>query len=281
MWDPHKIRNQLESLKNKFHFRIPQMQTLLCQERFLLRLYQLKEGKNYIWKGGSLLVRLYQPMDQKPRFTVDLDLEAWNISLIKTEKVFKNAMNVDLKDGFSFYSLKKSAMKRQTPYGGDRFSINWTLFNKHQSESLKIDVCSGDAVKPKSVKANKLCIIPPLQDISIQVYPPEFIFSEKLETILRFGTGNTRLKDFIDLYTLTKKPLNTQKLKTAVMMCFKCRGKNFQAEDLLNILNNKDYTDFLSKILKTKTEYKKLNLPSMRIILKNIKIKVEELQSLQ
>ena len=44
-------------------------------------------------------------------------------------------MNVDLKDGFNFYSLKKSAMTRQTPYGGGRFSINWTLFNKHQSES--------------------------------------------------------------------------------------------------------------------------------------------------
>ena len=70
MWDPHKIRNQLESLKNTCHFRMSQMQTLLCQERFLLRLYQLKEGKNYIWKGGSLLVRLYQPVDQKPRFTV-------------------------------------------------------------------------------------------------------------------------------------------------------------------------------------------------------------------
>ena len=43
---------------------MPQMQIFLCQERFLLRLYQLKEGKNYIWKGGSLLVRLYQPVDQ-------------------------------------------------------------------------------------------------------------------------------------------------------------------------------------------------------------------------
>ena len=280
MWDPYKIRNQLENLKNKFHFRIPQMQTLLCQERFLLRLYQLKEGKNYIWKGGSLLVRLYQPVDQKPRFTVDLDLEAWKISLIKTEKIFKKAMNVDLKDGFKFYSLKKEVMKRQTPYGGDRFSINWTLFNKHQSESLKVDVCSGDSIKPKSVKANKLCIIPPIQDIVIQVYPPEFIFAEKLETILRFGTGNTRLKDFIDMYTLIKKQLNTRKLKTAIMMCFKCRGKHFQDEDLLKILNDKDYTDFLSKIFKTKTEYKKLNLPSMRNILKNIKFKVEQLQSL-
>ena len=47
------------------------MQTLLCQEHFLLRLYQLKEGENDIWKGGSLLVRRYQPQNQKPRFTVD------------------------------------------------------------------------------------------------------------------------------------------------------------------------------------------------------------------
>ena len=279
MWNPYKIRNQLENLKSKFHFRMPQMQTLLCQERFLLRLYQLKEGKNYIWKGGSLLVRLYQPVDQKPRFTVDLDLEAWKISLMKTEKVFKKAMNIDLKDGFNFYSFKKNAMKRQTPYGGDRFYMNWTLFNKHQSESLKIDVCSGDSIKPKSVKANKLCIIPPIQDISIQVYPPEFIFAEKLETILRFGTGNTRLKDFIDLHTLIKKQLNTRKLKIAVMMCFKCRGKNFHAEDLLKILNDKGYTDLLSKLLKTKREYKNLNLPDMKSVLKNIKIKVEQLQS--
>ena len=55
MWTPHEIRISLENLKNEFQFRMPQMQTLLCQERFLLRLNQLKEGKNYIWKGGSLL----------------------------------------------------------------------------------------------------------------------------------------------------------------------------------------------------------------------------------
>ena len=65
MWTSHEIRNRLEGLKDKFHFGLPQMQTLLCQERFLLRLYQLREGKNYIWKGGSLLVRRYQPTNQK------------------------------------------------------------------------------------------------------------------------------------------------------------------------------------------------------------------------
>ena len=91
MWNPHEIRARLENLQDKFHFKIPQMQILLCQERFLLRLYQLKEGKNYIWKGGSLLVRRYQVLHQKPRWTVDLDLEAWKISMSKTEMVLKKS----------------------------------------------------------------------------------------------------------------------------------------------------------------------------------------------
>ena len=233
MWTPHEIRSHLENLKEKFHFKMPQMQTLLCQERFLLRLYQLREGKSYIWKGGSLLVRRYQPLHQKPRFTVDLDLEAWKISVLKTEESFKKAMAVDLKDGFKFFNVKKEPMKRETPYGGERFSIEWSLFTKHQSEALKIDVCSGDSIEPETVKANELCIIEDTGNISFQVYPAEFIFAEKLETIVRFGTGNTRVKDFIDLDTLIRKGLSIQKLQKAVKMCFKCRGRDFQIKELL------------------------------------------------
>ena len=277
MWTSHEIRSRLEDLKDKFHFRLPQMQTLLCQERFLLRLYQLREGKNYIWKGGSLLVRRYQPPNQKPRFTVDIDLEALKISIAKTENVFKKAMSIDLKDGFQFSSLSRDTMKRDTPYGGERFSIEWSLFKKHQSESLKIDVCSGDSIEPESVKANELCIIEDISNISFQVYPPEFIFAEKLETIIRFGTGNTRVKDFIDLDTLIKSGLNTRKLKKAVKMCFECRGREFQIKELLRILNDKDFTSVLGETLKSKREYKRLDLPDMKELLKNIKNQINKI----
>lgn len=143
MWTSHEIRNKLENLKDKFHFKLPQMQNLLCQERFLLRLYQFKTGKNYIWKGGSLLVRRYQPHHQKQRFTVDLDLEAWKVNVLGTEEVFKTAMAIELKDGFQFFKLKKEPMKRDTPYGGERFSIEWSLFDKNQSEALKADEIIG------------------------------------------------------------------------------------------------------------------------------------------
>lgn len=277
MWKAHEVRDQLEQLKDKFSFRLPQMQSLLCQERFLLRLYQFKTGKNYIWKGGSLLVRRYQPPYQKPRFTVDLDLEAWKVDVLKTEELFKKAMTVDLKDGFQFFKLKKEPMKRDTPYGGDRFSIEWSLFDKNQSEALKINVCSGDFIEPETVKAREICLIQDTGNISFYVYPPEFIFAEKLETVLRFGTGNTRVKDFIDIDTLIKKGLNTKKLEKAVRECFKCRGKEFQLKELLEILNDKDFIEFLGEVLKNKKEYERLNLPNITAVLDNIKTTIEKI----
>ena len=44
----------------------------------------------------------------------------------------------------------------------------------------------------------------PLFESKIQVcsYPKEFIFAEKLETVVYRDIGNTRMKDFHDLYSL-------------------------------------------------------------------------------
>lgn len=44
----------------------------------------------------------------------------------------------------------------------------------------------------------------PLFESKIQVrsYPKEFIFAEKLETVIHRGMGNTRMKDFHDLHSL-------------------------------------------------------------------------------
>ena len=195
--------------------------------------------------------------------------------MAKTETVLKKAMNIDLKDGFKFFHISKDIMKRDTLYGGERFAIKWSLFHKGQSEALKIDVCSGDFIEPETVKASELCIIEDTRDISFQVYPPEFIFAEKLETVVRFGTGNSRVKDFIDLETLIKKGLHINKLKKAVKMCFKTRGRDFQVKELLRILNDADFSDYLGEILKNKKEYKKLNLPDVNILLENIQKKVK------
>ena len=58
------------------------------------------------------------------------------------------------------------------------------------------------------------------------MYPPEAIFSEKLETILSKGPHNTRMKDYHDLILLLRNGtiLNVDKLRIAMNKTFSHRG---------------------------------------------------------
>ena len=60
-------------------------------------------------------------------------------------------------------------------------------------------------------------------------------------------------------------------------MCFKNRGRDFEKEKLLKILNDKYFTGFLEEVLKKKKEYKNLNLPNMNNLLKNIKDQISRI----
>lgn len=64
-----KIGQLAKSLK----LRTPEVQMLLCQERFLAILGSIPKGRAFIWKGGSLIVRLYRTVTV-PRYTIDVDL---------------------------------------------------------------------------------------------------------------------------------------------------------------------------------------------------------------
>ncbi len=249
IWNPALVREKLARKSKEMKLRMPQMQSLLAQERFLARLMTLPEGSHYIWKGGSLVLRLYQGLEI-PRFTVDVDLLVKGLSVDKTAEVFSKAFSVDIEDGFVFKSVNSTPIERETPYGGDRFEVQWTMFGKNQSEPLKVDVCAGDFVIEDKIRTGDAFIYPGLDtDLSIAVYPPEFIFAEKLETVFRFATGNTRLKDFIDLFGLIEMGPNKKSLQIAIDGVFKNRGQKKDFVELRRILLSKEFLEILDQAL--------------------------------
>ncbi len=62
----------------------------------------------------------------------------------------------------------------------------------------------GDAVTPGPVPATLKCLLG-LPDISFATYPPETVVAEKLEALVRLGLINTRIKDFYDLWVLSRR----------------------------------------------------------------------------
>ena len=72
---------------------------------------------------------------------------------------------------------------------------------------MRMDLGFGDRVEPVDYLIDLMATSKgPLFEskISLYCYPKEFIFAEKLETIVFRGASNTRMKDFHDLYSLIR-----------------------------------------------------------------------------
>lgn len=174
----------------------------LVLERFLTRLCQSKYKTNFILKGGTLLAR-YIPIGRE---TKDLD---FLVKQLKNSeeflgKTFDDICRINLSDGFEFEKVKIGKLSH--PHM-DYTGIEVLLLAKLGSPQsyIQIDLGFGDIVEPISHSLNLTAASKgPLFESQIQVlsYPKEFIFAEKLETVVHRGIGNSRMKDFHDLISL-------------------------------------------------------------------------------
>lgn len=68
---------------------------------------------------------------------------------------------------------------------------------------LQVDIGFGDAVTPRPRRVT----LPTLLDLpapALRAYPRETVVAEKLHAVVTLGAGNTRLKDFHDLWALAR-----------------------------------------------------------------------------
>ena len=85
---------------------------------------------------------------------------------------------------------------------------------------VQVDIGFGDVVTP----APEEIIFPALPDFPaphLRPYPIYTVAAEKLEACVRRGTANTRMKDFFDLWFLSRKfPFEGEVLKAAITRTF-------------------------------------------------------------
>lgn len=174
----------------------------LILERFLTRLSLSPYKEKFILKGGILLAKYIH----LGRETQDLDFFIQKLS--NTEQSLRSALqaicDVDVRDSFSFEVAKiKTLDHSQLAYTGAEITLQ-ALFGATKTV-IRMDLGFGDRVEPIEHPIDLTATSKgPLFEsrISLHCYPKEFIFAEKLETIVFRGGGNTRMKDFHDLYSL-------------------------------------------------------------------------------
>jgi len=163
-------------------------------EIILSRIAVSERCQNLIFKGGFLLSNI---LGIKSRTTVDIDLLVTGINM--TEESVRTLVNQALKQQVtpevSCEIQSVEPIRDEDQYGGYRVRILCRLENIRQV--VPLDLATGDPITPEPIQYEYNPLYPgqPIQLISYNV---ETILAEKIETVYRRGTVNSRCKNGLD-----------------------------------------------------------------------------------
>lgn len=226
---PDKQRNVGASVRQRLlnlaHARGQPLELLLTRyalERLLHRLSLSPHRERFVLKGALLLTTWF---DEPHRATRDLDLLGFgDPSDDALLAVFREVMTIAADDGVSFDTakLKIQPIREDLEYGGSRLTTTAALSGARIP--IVVDVGFGDAIEPGAQDID-LPVLLDMPSPHLRAYPLETVIAEKLHAMVVLGLANSRMKDYYDVWMLTRTfALDASRLRLAVDATFARRS---------------------------------------------------------
>ncbi len=235
-------------------------------ERILERISVSKYNENFILKGGLLLSAMLGINSRSTR-DMDISIKGIDVSQDKMLKILNEILSIDINDKVKFEVVNITDIRADDEYGGNKYHLVGKLENL--KVALEIDISTGDEITPKELNFEYTSIFDN-KKIYIGTYNIETILSEKVETILRRGKYNTRMKDYYDVYfflTKLKNEINLEIFKQALNNTLRKREAFDYYNDYKQILDSISEDDRITNYWNT---YKKKNKYAENIEFKKI-----------
>jgi hypothetical protein len=181
-----------------------ELMTLYVLERWLARLAASEHNDSFVLKGGLLLAAF-----DARRATSDGDLLARRAANdVDTVTALVTAIAAtELPDDDGVVYLLDTATARTIrddhEYSGVRVTMDCRVAKA--AVKLSLDVNVGDPVTPAPGLVDLPSQRPGLPPVRVLGYPIETVLAEKTSTAIALGSGNTRARDYADIYALTGK----------------------------------------------------------------------------
>lgn len=174
-----------------------------AMERFLYRLSKSPHGEKFVLKG-ALMFPTWDVSLTRP--TKDIDLLGHVANDIErivavTKEVCGQGVEPDGLD-FDQKSVRGGRIAEEAEYEGVRVGFNGTLGTA--SVAMQLDVGFGDVVVPSPVTIDYPTILD-LPAPRIRGYTRESVIAEKFHTMVRRGLLNSRMRDFFDVWALSRR----------------------------------------------------------------------------
>ena len=256
--DAEDLKIKIKTKAHENHLEPQDIMQMYFFERLLYRIGISKYKYNFILKGGLLLSAIF---GDERRTTQDMDTMLKGIPLeAKTlEKIIKEIISIDDKDGITFEIVNIKDIRLIDKYGG--LKVKLIGYKEHLRVPLAIDVTVGDPITPKELKFKYKCMFDDSY-INIMAFNKETIIAEKFETFITDNIMNTRAKDFYDLYIFLTKfynDINKDDLVQAIKNTFERRASKF---DINMIVSN---FDLIKNSERLKTNFNRYKLKKIYV----------------
>lgn len=250
-----ELNEKSKELENKYKLNHYELLQRFMFERLLERISVSEYNDNFILKGGLLLSSMFG-VDNRTTKDMDTTIKGIDISKNKMIKILNEIFAIELQDNVKFEIVDVTDIREDDEYGGNKYHI----IAKMENLKIKIDldISTGDEVTPRELNYKYNSIFEE-KEFLIYSYNAETIFSEKIETVLRRGLYNSRMKDFYDIYMFL------QNKKTLINV------KMFEIA-FLNTIKRRDSWDYLNdyeSILDSLTKYERIHSLWSRYTQKN------------
>jgi predicted nucleotidyltransferase component of viral defense system len=203
-------------------------------ERVLYRLSISDRSGDFVLKGAMLLEAL---MDVRHRATKDLDLPGFGPNdPQRLVEVFRSILSTPVEpDGLEFLvdEITAEAIRDEEEYSGVRVYLTAGLDSARIE--VHIDVGFGDAVTPapRELRYPTVLDMPPPV---LRAYPIETVVAEKFQILCERGMLNSRMKDYYDLWTISRRfDLSVEPLARAIAATFARRETSVPVETPLGL----------------------------------------------
>ena len=176
-------------------------QAKLCQDIILKAIYESGMAKNATIKGG-VVMRSISGNARRATQDIDIDLIRYSI-LDESIRAFISKLNciegLDIRIGGPIIELNHQ------DYKGKRVTI--TITDEHaNSLSLKMDI---GVHKDLDIEQDEYSFDIGFQEdaVSLLINSPAQMITEKLKSLLRFGTRSTRYRDVFDICYLSERAI--------------------------------------------------------------------------
>lgn len=169
----------------------------LCQDIILLLLSKSRFNKNITIKGGVVMRSLSNNI-RRATVDVDLDLIRYPLTTKGIRDLIKELNGIE---GIKIRVVGKIEELKHQDYDGKRVYVD--IEDAYgNSLSSKIDI---GVHKYLSLEQKEYCfdVSPSNSGASLLINSKEQMFTEKLKSLLKFGSLSTRFKDVYDLYFLS------------------------------------------------------------------------------